>query len=419
MCGDITVVVYHARNTLGGVVQGRPAGLKICQFQIHTGFIHEEETTLRLSRNQLDEVAITSEGGDLHGPNFMASLSFFVLDQERTVQPEPWGKHCRIEQNICKNLTLNLKTGAGDNTVKNAMVLFTSREEINEVFDTFCDVTGNNANDVETFFPVRDTDQHVSEKLYTPVAASTSPIRPSSPVQVCSNKIKCISDALFLMSLIYLQEINVDLLNLGSESTSSVLISNQSSGIEEGELLNLSSQTSNSFLVGSRGGGNGEILQDLLHTSEETSPATASFVSTSTPANPFFTLDHFDPLVGAPAGVTATPNNLSSSNSIGNFATLQQSQPSDESLMGNWDSILKQTPSSGSRPMTLPSIPRNSSTPNLEAKAKDPLADFGNLIGLAGTTNSNSARAPTWGSSMKPIPPMNIGIDFFIVIFLW
>ena len=41
VCGDVTVVVYHARNTLGGVVQGRPAGLKICQFQIHTGFIHE------------------------------------------------------------------------------------------------------------------------------------------------------------------------------------------------------------------------------------------------------------------------------------------------------------------------------------------------------------------------------------------
>jgi hypothetical protein len=125
-------------------------------------------------------------------------------------------------------------------------------------------------------------------------------------------------------------------------------------------------------------------------------------------------LDPFDPLVGAPAGVTAAPNNLSSSNSIGNFATVQQSQPSDESLMGNWDSILKQTPTCGSRPMTLPSIPRNSSTPNLEAKAKDPLADFGNLIGLAGTANSNATRTPTWGSSVKPIPPMNIGIVIFL-----
>lgn len=91
MCGDITILVYHARNTLGGVVQGRPAGLKVCQFQIHTGFIPEEETTLRLPRAQLDELAGATEG-DLYGPNFMASLSFFVLDQEKLVQPEPWGK---------------------------------------------------------------------------------------------------------------------------------------------------------------------------------------------------------------------------------------------------------------------------------------------------------------------------------------
>ena len=89
VCGDITVIVYHARNTLGGVVQGRPAGLKICQFQIHTGFIHEEETTLRLARHELDEI---STEGEIYGSNFMVSLSFFVLDQERTVQPEPWGQ---------------------------------------------------------------------------------------------------------------------------------------------------------------------------------------------------------------------------------------------------------------------------------------------------------------------------------------
>lgn len=63
-------------------------GLKICQFQIHTGFIPEEETVMRLSRNHLDELAEV----DLYGPNFLVSLNFFVLDQERTVQPEPWGK---------------------------------------------------------------------------------------------------------------------------------------------------------------------------------------------------------------------------------------------------------------------------------------------------------------------------------------
>ena len=89
VCGDVTVIVYHARNTLGGVVQGRPAGLKICQFQIHTGFIPEGEIVLRLSKQNLDELA----DADLYGPSFLVSLSFFVLDQERKVQPEPCGKH--------------------------------------------------------------------------------------------------------------------------------------------------------------------------------------------------------------------------------------------------------------------------------------------------------------------------------------
>lgn len=93
VCGDVTVSVYHARNTIGAAVQGRPAGLKICQFQLHTGFIPEEETTLRLSRNQLDEIN-TSEGAELYGPNFTLTASLFVLDQEKTVQPEPWGEFC-------------------------------------------------------------------------------------------------------------------------------------------------------------------------------------------------------------------------------------------------------------------------------------------------------------------------------------
>lgn len=89
VCGDITVIAYHARNTLGGVVQGRPTGLKICQFQFHTGFLAEDETSMRFFRDQLDEM---SPEENVYAPNFSAFLSFLVLDQERSVQPEPWGK---------------------------------------------------------------------------------------------------------------------------------------------------------------------------------------------------------------------------------------------------------------------------------------------------------------------------------------
>ena len=70
-------------------MQGRPTGLKICQFQFHTGFISEEETVMRFPKQHLDELA----DSDLYGPSFMVSLNFFLLDQERKVQPEPWGKN--------------------------------------------------------------------------------------------------------------------------------------------------------------------------------------------------------------------------------------------------------------------------------------------------------------------------------------
>lgn len=88
VCGDVTLLLYHARNTLGGVVQGRPTGIKICQFQVHTGMLGRQDTSLRLQRHQLDELSTDS---DLYAPNFSLLLSFFVLEQERTVQPEPWG----------------------------------------------------------------------------------------------------------------------------------------------------------------------------------------------------------------------------------------------------------------------------------------------------------------------------------------
>ena len=105
--GDVTVMVYHARNTLGGVVQGRPTGIKICQLQFHTGFIGLEETSMRLGRNQLDELA---EDSSLYAPNFTCLLSFFVSDQDRVaIQPEPWGKILKENRFIrCQFIDLSL-----------------------------------------------------------------------------------------------------------------------------------------------------------------------------------------------------------------------------------------------------------------------------------------------------------------------
>ncbi|GAB0091933.1 cyclin-G-associated kinase [Sergentomyia squamirostris] len=85
VCGDITVAVFHARNALKGM--GRPQGLKVCQFQLHTGFIPEEETLIHFDKSELDDVPDIE-----HVPmKFHVSLSIFVGDTERMPQITlPW-----------------------------------------------------------------------------------------------------------------------------------------------------------------------------------------------------------------------------------------------------------------------------------------------------------------------------------------
>ena len=191
-----------------------------------------------------------------------------------------------------------------------------------------------------------------------------------------------------------LQIPNIDLLNLGGVRAPKAAAT---SGVD---LLNLSAPSKSGD----------ELLQDLFNMPP---PNGSLLTKTSGPpkpaaASPFFTLDPFDPFTGN----SAAPTNISSSASFGNFATIIPTKADGDTLMGNWDSIMNQKlPSSVPTP---PTIPRNSSTPNLEAKMKDPLADLGNLTGL---TNNSS-----WGPA-KTNTPMNAGnfhlslLTFFFTIF--
>ncbi|XP_019762219.1 cyclin-G-associated kinase isoform X1 [Dendroctonus ponderosae] len=87
--GDICIIVYHARHTLGGVMtQGKATGLKICQLQLHTGYVPEEETSIRFPKSELDEL---SDGPDHYQQGFTVTLNVFVGDNERKpAQPAPW-----------------------------------------------------------------------------------------------------------------------------------------------------------------------------------------------------------------------------------------------------------------------------------------------------------------------------------------
>ncbi|XP_049823586.1 cyclin-G-associated kinase isoform X2 [Aethina tumida] len=115
VCGDVCVIVYHARNILGGVMsQGKATGIKICQIQFHTGYIPEEETSLRFSKADLDEL---SENNEHYQDRFTVTLNVFVTDTERRpAQPAPWQT---------------------DQTQRVADTMFTSQLEHDETVDNF------------------------------------------------------------------------------------------------------------------------------------------------------------------------------------------------------------------------------------------------------------------------------------------
>ncbi|KAK5644950.1 hypothetical protein RI129_006250 [Pyrocoelia pectoralis] len=115
VCGDVCIIIYHARNILGGVMtQGKATGIKICQIQFHTGFIAEEETCLQFTKSDLD---CLTEGNGHYQERFTITLNVFVSDTERNPsQPPPWMK---------------------DQTKRTCEVVFSSQLEKDEIIDNF------------------------------------------------------------------------------------------------------------------------------------------------------------------------------------------------------------------------------------------------------------------------------------------
>ena len=54
--GDVTIVVYHGRSTLGGKVQGKVTSMRVFMLQFHTGFIKPSAQKLKYSRYVMSRV---------------------------------------------------------------------------------------------------------------------------------------------------------------------------------------------------------------------------------------------------------------------------------------------------------------------------------------------------------------------------
>lgn len=109
ICGDFTITLYHARNVLKGM--GRPQGIKVCQFQMHSGFLPEEETLISFDKSELDDLPEENIP-----KNFNVSVAISVNNVERAPANCPW---------------IPLKAQ------RNPIILFSTQHEYDETVDNF------------------------------------------------------------------------------------------------------------------------------------------------------------------------------------------------------------------------------------------------------------------------------------------
>uniref|UniRef100_A0A8C5LTD5 Cyclin-G-associated kinase n=1 Tax=Leptobrachium leishanense TaxID=445787 RepID=A0A8C5LTD5_9ANUR len=112
--GDVLIVIYHARSTLGGRLQAKMTSMKMFQIQFHTGFVPRNATTVKFAKYDLDACDIQEKYPDLFQVNLEVEVS--PRDRPLNVTP-PW------ENLNTKRLT--------------PKILFSSREEQQEILSKF------------------------------------------------------------------------------------------------------------------------------------------------------------------------------------------------------------------------------------------------------------------------------------------
>ncbi|NWJ08978.1 GAK kinase, partial [Crypturellus undulatus] len=112
--GDVLIVIYHARSTLGGRLQAKMTSMKMFQIQFHTGFVPRNATTVKFAKYDLDACDIQEKYPDL----FQVNLEVEVEPRDRpSCEQPPWDN-------------MNIKG-------LNPKILFSTREEQQEILSKF------------------------------------------------------------------------------------------------------------------------------------------------------------------------------------------------------------------------------------------------------------------------------------------
>ncbi|XP_035382037.1 cyclin-G-associated kinase isoform X2 [Electrophorus electricus] len=462
--GDVLVVIYHARSTLGGRLQAKMASMKMFQIQFHTGFVPRNATTVKFAKYDLDACDIQEKYPDL----FQVNLDVEVEPPDRpSNKTPPW------ENFSTKGL--------------NPKILFSNRDEQQEILAkfgkpelprqpgsmVFCDSecpqpdcapegqmaetqtpsppsisTDTNANNFFQTLDWEDSNGQFShpENVSEPVeeqedmsggVSEEESVSYSAPVDGSLSRDPSgpLFEAAFTTSSPDPQPDTEDLLGLNSNPGPAPVTSQPAVGTETG----LKSCASNSdllndlFAPGPSSAHTGDT-EDLFFTNTPSQPSTASTapVASSVPNDPTSTKvnDLFDPF-GMGSEVTAgsdpfgdllgsesssssfkAPAPPASNTSLFNLHKIAGEVPkmtssmSQPDLLGGWDNWSPRAPNTAS------SMPANASKPAYTApgsasisKAKsqsfDPFADLGNL----GSTLPGPPSSGFSGSGFKAAPP--------------
>uniref|UniRef100_A0AAX7W697 Cyclin-G-associated kinase n=1 Tax=Astatotilapia calliptera TaxID=8154 RepID=A0AAX7W697_ASTCA len=440
--GDVLVVIYHARSTLGGRLQAKMASMKMFQIQFHTGFVPRNATTVKFAKYDLDACDIQEKYPDL----FQVNLDIEVEPRDRpSTKTPPW------EGFQTKGL--------------NPKILFSSRDEQQEILSKFGKPELPRQPGSSAFY-----DSESAQPAQTPDSSSaTEPESPMSNDTNSSNFFQTLdwegndasdsqeggymndqedlsdqsegesysysatsgepmsrdhSEPLFDSDFQAPPEDTADLLGLNCDPQPPTMSSTSSSAPQHGDQGGMKAASSNSDLLNDLfappAGQTGAVQEDLFF-SGPASGATPDQKPMGDLFDPFgmgsgsgVGSNLFGDLLGSDSSATsgfgsahsnATPasnTSLFNLNKLVNDTPKMTSSASQPDLLGGWDSWAKGTTAGMS---TTASKPTSGMPSMSKAKSQtfDPFADLGNLSSnLPGRSSGNTKGPSSSSSSAKP-----------------
>ncbi|GBM11803.1 Cyclin-G-associated kinase [Araneus ventricosus] len=395
--GDVTIVVYHARSTFGGKVQGKVTAYRIFQLQLNTGFISQETKSITFSRSELDGI----EELDRYPDNFRVTLGVSIAEKKSADVLPIWNEISQMQLN--PRLLFNT-----DEEMDTCLSHFSNpSQELSDAANSKNFTSSLNWQEKEAFL-AQDESESDNSTSPTPTPSTVDDImRNPSPIP------------------------EMDLLNLSNSCAPSASNNVQSSpAVNLLDIDNDVNSIPSNFdllsnppsvpLIGTNNNNlnynNGfDSFPDNASSAQKASNSADPFgvfendtqFSSSEPKNT--ASDLFD-IFGSSTGggydapktslsAHSTPQHKPGMSSSASAFNMSAAANQDPSLLGSWDSVYQGSNASNNIPapgsnaasgqsllgqrLAPGGIPRNASTPNLEALAKsDPFAELGSLGGI-------------------------------------